>query len=81
MDEIVRYLLEPGKPKRDAVLDKRTTWQGCLMSAWPSVIATWALLILAVVGLGTRVVAASSLPAWPVLLAYGLLVATILRTV
>lgn len=79
VDEIVEFLLAPDTTQ-EAVRENRPAL-GHLMSVWPSVIVTWALLVFIVVGLGIRVVAASSAPAWPVLLAYVLLVTAILRTV
>lgn len=79
VDEIVEYLLGSG-PAQKAKQEERS-WRGELLSVWPSVVVVWLTLIYLVLGLGTRIVAASPRPAWPALLAYILLVVMILRTV
>ena len=79
VDEIVDYLLGSGPP-RQAKQEERS-WVGDLLSAWPSVVAVWFVLVYAVLGLGTRIATACSQPTWPALLAYMVVVVMILRTV
>lgn len=79
VDEIVGFLLAPGEPQ--PALREERGLAGHVMASPLSVVATWALLAFVVLWLGARVVGAASAPAWPVLLAYVLLVTTILRTV
>lgn len=77
VDEIVDYLMGSNAP----VPQEKRSLSGDILSMWPTVIIVWLLLIFVVVGLGTRVVAASAQPAWPALLLYIGLVVMILRTV
>jgi pimeloyl-ACP methyl ester carboxylesterase len=79
VDEIVRFLLDAGSPAA-AKKDERSAF-GHVLSAWPTVLAVWALIIFVVLGLGTRVVGAAPSPGWPALLAYALLLTAVLRTV
>lgn len=79
VDEIVGFLLAPGEPQ-PALREERGV-AGHVMASPLSVVLTWALLAFVVLWLGARVVGAASSPAWPVLLAYVLLVTAILRTV
>jgi pimeloyl-ACP methyl ester carboxylesterase len=79
VDEIVDFLLAPGEPK-PALREARGT-AARLMDFAPLVFAVWAALAAAVLALGARIVGASPVPGWPVLLAYGLLVLAVLRTV
>jgi len=79
VDEIVGFLLAPGEPQ-PALREERGV-AGHVMASPLAVLLTWALLAFAVLWLGARVVGAAPSPAWPVLLAYVLLVTSILRTV
>jgi len=79
VDEIVAFLLDPGPPA-PAQIEQRAL-PGHIMANPLVVFATWALLAFVVIWLGVRIVSASSSPVWPLLLAYVLLMATILRTV
>lgn len=79
VDEIVGFLLAPGEPQ-PALREERGV-AGHVMASPLAVVLTWAALAFVVLWLGARVVGAASSPAWPVLLAYVLLVTAILRTV
>lgn len=79
VDEIVEYLLGSGSAQK--AKQEERSWWGELLSAWPLVVVIWLGLVYLVLGLGTRIVAASPQPVWPALLAYILVVVMILRTV
>lgn len=79
VDEIVTFLLDPAVPATAKHENRGTV--GHVLSAWPVVVLVWALLALIVLALGARVVGASSVPVWPALLVYLLVVTAILRTV
>jgi len=90
VEEIVKLLLDQASPmgpvttgrgsKQDYAVEQRGLW-GELLAFAPSVIAVWLALVLFVVGLGAKLVGAAAQPAWPVLIAFTLLIVVILRTV
>jgi hypothetical protein len=64
---------------RDKLNEARTLPEKLLGMA-PVVLMVWAALVGAALYLGVRVVGAAASPTWPVLLAFALLVITVLRT-